>query len=221
MLDVLQRYSAKYTGVSFLTKTNIGKLVGKSRFTIIRVCKRLEDLGIIKQFDMKRKSDMKQTASAIVIQPVIIENATQEPPKMQHQDTLHKTTTNNKVIRKERANLQQDNITLPIPAHIPADFANLVTSYYRDTKTVFELWGRIRLAYIHSNVDRPLEELTDIAVNAFRESIAAIKLRRLKKGNSLDSLRGYLYGTTRKMLFDVSTRANGAYYVKDFAEIIG
>jgi Fe2+ or Zn2+ uptake regulation protein len=69
VLDVLSRHSCKYPGVSFLTKTNIGKLVGKSRRTIIRVCQRLEEQGIIRQYEMKRSSDMQQTSNAIVILP--------------------------------------------------------------------------------------------------------------------------------------------------------
>ena len=57
VLKVLHGYSAKHLGVSFLTKRNIGKLVGKSRATIIRVCNHLEDLGIIKQLEMNDELD--------------------------------------------------------------------------------------------------------------------------------------------------------------------
>ena len=69
VFDVLSRHSCKYPGVSFLTKTNIGKLVGKSRRTIIRVCQRLEELGIIRQYELRRQSDGQQTSNAIVILP--------------------------------------------------------------------------------------------------------------------------------------------------------
>jgi DNA-binding Lrp family transcriptional regulator len=71
VFDVLSRHSCKYPGVSFLTKTNIGKLVGKSRRTIIRVCQRLEEQGIIRQYELRRQSDGQQTSNAIVILPVI------------------------------------------------------------------------------------------------------------------------------------------------------
>ncbi|MBJ8026240.1 cytosolic protein, partial [Bacillus cereus] len=36
-------------------------------------CQHLESLGIIKQLEMKRKSDMRQTSNIIVIQPIIVE----------------------------------------------------------------------------------------------------------------------------------------------------
>jgi DNA-binding Lrp family transcriptional regulator len=70
VFDVLSRHSCKYPGVSFLTKTNIGKLVGKSRRTIIRICRRLEEQGIIRQYELRRQSDGQQTSNAIVILPV-------------------------------------------------------------------------------------------------------------------------------------------------------
>jgi hypothetical protein len=71
VFDVLSRHSCKYPGVSFLTKTNIGKLVGKSRRTIIRVCQRLEELGMIRQYELRRQSDGQQTSNAIVILPIV------------------------------------------------------------------------------------------------------------------------------------------------------
>ena len=77
-MDLLHRYNAKYTGVSFLRKNQIGDLIGKSRRTAIRACRRLEELGIIRQYEMKRSSDMQQTSNAIVVQPIHIEVVTQE-----------------------------------------------------------------------------------------------------------------------------------------------
>ncbi|MCZ0704107.1 HTH domain-containing protein [Natronobacillus azotifigens] len=80
VLDTLHRYSAKYQGVSFRTKNNLAIELKISRRTVIRACQKLESLGIIRQHDMKRKSDMKQTSNAIVIQP-IQQNVTQETKK--------------------------------------------------------------------------------------------------------------------------------------------
>lgn len=87
VLDILHRYAAKFKGVSFLTKNNIAEKLGKSRRTIIRVCRQLEQLGIIKQYEMKRRTDMRQTSNAIVIQP-IQEHVTQEQAEMSHQKEL-------------------------------------------------------------------------------------------------------------------------------------
>ena len=85
ILKLIGRYSVRYLGVSFLTKNKIGELVGKSRRTIIRICHELEQLGIIKQYHMKRSSDQQQTSNAIVIQPYIesvkSEHVTQDEPE--------------------------------------------------------------------------------------------------------------------------------------------
>ncbi|WP_209369634.1 helix-turn-helix domain-containing protein [Priestia megaterium] len=92
VLDLLHRYSAKYKGVSFLTKNHIAELVGRKRRTIIYICNRLEELGVIKQLETKRTSDMRQTSNAIVIQPIQEEkvadqeeNCTQETENIAHQ----------------------------------------------------------------------------------------------------------------------------------------
>ena len=92
LLDILHRYSAKYTGVSFLTKNNLAKMLGCTRKTITRKCNKFEMLGIIKQYETKRSSDMKQTSNAIVILPIQgkiqsekEQNVSQELNKMSHQ----------------------------------------------------------------------------------------------------------------------------------------
>ena len=72
VLDVLARYSCKKIGKSWLAKSTIAELVGKSRRTIIRVCNKLEKLGIIRQYERKRKTgDRRQTSNLIVILPAV------------------------------------------------------------------------------------------------------------------------------------------------------
>jgi len=73
VLDVLSKYSCVYKGVSYLCKRSIGLLVGKSKRTVVRVCNRLEDFGIIQQHDMNRfTGDRKQTSNAVVIAPIVM-----------------------------------------------------------------------------------------------------------------------------------------------------
>ncbi|ASN06855.1 hypothetical protein CFK40_18420 [Virgibacillus necropolis] len=70
VLDVLSQHSCKYPGLSYMTKSNIGKAVGKSRRTIIRICNRLEGYGIIRQYELKRViGDRRQSSNAVVIIP--------------------------------------------------------------------------------------------------------------------------------------------------------
>ena len=88
-----------------------------SRRTVIRVCLHLESLGIIKQLEMKRKSDMRQTSNAIVIQPIIVEEqvVTQAPIKNEGICHTNKTTTktlkqNIKDINIRNSNEAQSNV---------------------------------------------------------------------------------------------------------------
>ncbi|MBW3491121.1 HTH domain-containing protein [Bacillus sp. FDAARGOS_1420] len=73
VLDHLHNYSSKFLGVSFRTKKHIAEDLDISRRTVIRACQHLESLGMIKQLEMKRKSDMRQTSNIIIIQPIIAE----------------------------------------------------------------------------------------------------------------------------------------------------
>lgn len=71
VLDVLHRYSCKYPGVSYRSKTKMADELGISRKTVTRACKQLEDLGIIKQYELKRHNgDKRRSADAIVFMPV-------------------------------------------------------------------------------------------------------------------------------------------------------
>ncbi|MEC2928200.1 helix-turn-helix domain-containing protein [Bacillus tropicus] len=95
VLNHLHNHSAKFFGVSFKTKKKIAEALEISRRTVIRVCLRLESLGIIKQLEMKRKIDMRQTCNAIVIQPIIVEEQIVTPEPAKNDDFCHtnKTTT--------------------------------------------------------------------------------------------------------------------------------
>src|SRR5690606_10237490 len=54
-------------------KNNIAEAVGRVRRTVIRVCQRLEALGIIKQYETKRDGgDRRQSTNVIVIQADVL-----------------------------------------------------------------------------------------------------------------------------------------------------
>lgn len=83
VLNHLHTHSCKYFGVSFKSKKKIAEVLHISRRTVIRACQHLESLGIIKQLEMKRKSDMRQTSNIIVIQPIFTKDefVTEAPTK--------------------------------------------------------------------------------------------------------------------------------------------
>ncbi|MBJ8024951.1 helix-turn-helix domain-containing protein [Bacillus cereus] len=101
VLNHLQRHSAKYFGVSFKSKKKIAEVLHISRRTVIRVCQHLESLGIIKQLEMKRPSDMRQTSNIIVIQPIIVEEQLVTQDSTKNAEICHTKKTNTKTLKQK------------------------------------------------------------------------------------------------------------------------
>ncbi|MBG9536950.1 cytosolic protein [Bacillus thuringiensis] len=157
VLKHLHSHSCKYFGVSFKSKKKIAEALLISRRTVIRACLHLESLGIIKQLEMKRKSDMRQTSNIIVIQPIIVEKQIVTPSPDKNVEFCHtkKTTTislkqKNKNISKRNSiqnnstpeeNIKQTNF---IAHWVPERFASLASAYYSKAKTIQEFWRVVK-----------------------------------------------------------------------------
>lgn len=176
ILNLVQRYSTKHLGVSFLTKNRIASLLEISRRTVIRACQLLESLGIIKQYEMKRSTDMLQTSNAIVIQPleeVKEENVTQETPEMSHQ----KDNISLKQIHK--INHLNNKKRRPYIKFVPKNLQQYQAIFGPQTK---ELYGRIWLAAKKRNVAVDSGIMQEIAFKAFD------KMKQyVKEGRSLSN----------------------------------
>jgi DNA-binding MarR family transcriptional regulator len=97
VLEYLKRHSCKFTGVSWKGKRKIAADLGMSDKTVTRICKWLEENGFIRQYEMKRPSDMRQTANAIVIQPIedaeiVAQVSDKEPAELSDQENLYSKT---------------------------------------------------------------------------------------------------------------------------------
>jgi DNA-binding Lrp family transcriptional regulator len=186
ILNFIQRFSAKYIGVSFLTKNNIADKLEISRRTVIRCCQQLEDLGIIKQYEMKRRSDMLQTSNAIVIQPVNNVDVTQDPEEMSRQEDKSYSLKQNHYIHNTYP-------SGPVPATPYAMFKQFVNNFVNDPKLTNRLYG-IYLAqssYIRDNYDSG--ELLNIGLQAIKETFQATKRKKLR------NITGYYHGTICRM----------------------
>ena len=180
VLDLLHRYSAKYTGVSFLLKNTIAKELEISRRTVIRACQQLESLGIIRQYEMKRKTDMMQTSNAIVIQPITdsqkrpLEQVadTQESPKVSH--------PKNNISLKQNININHlNNKRSPYIKFVPKSLQHFQAIF---GKRVKDLYGRIWLAAKKLNVSVDQETMQEIGF------IAMDKLKQyVKEGRQLST----------------------------------
>ncbi|BAR85711.1 MULTISPECIES: helix-turn-helix domain-containing protein [Bacillus cereus group] len=225
VLNKLHNYSSKFFGVSFRTKKHIAEDLNISRRTVIRVCLHLESLGIIKQLEMKRKSDMRQTSNAIVIQPIVEEHVvTQAPVKNEEKCHTNKTTTKtlkqnikdiNKRNSNEHSNTPEKNIEqADFVAHwVPERFVSLVSSFYSESKTIQELWKVVRQCnkiVNHTTGDKAFtkdQELT-IGLKAIKEFVMKIKSgTKMKKGKF-----AYFNGIVNKLM-------DKFYFDKEFMAI--
>jgi hypothetical protein len=70
----------------------------------------------------------------------------------------------------------------------PDCLIKLVKPLFPNVKEVYELYGKVKLAHLKSNLERPLEELETITITAISDAMSALKLRRIKKGYSYDAV---------------------------------
>ncbi|EOW8912835.1 helix-turn-helix domain-containing protein [Listeria monocytogenes] len=199
ILQHLKQYSCKYEGVSFQSKNNIANELNLSKRTIIRNCNLLEQLGIIKQYAMKRKSDMLQTSNAIVIQPFINEYSeivTQESPKLSLQE--------NNIFFKKNNNIKRTSYIdhTYLPSFIDSSFIDTARPFFTPEK-IYELWLRVLIAYKKSNVSRPLPEVIETVIKALKETVFIYK-----QGKIETSLEGYFYRLCENYLAVVKRREN-------------
>ncbi|AMW61485.1 HTH binding domain protein [Bacillus phage Juglone] len=155
LLDLLKRHSCKHLGVSFLSKNSLADKLELSYKTIQRLMIRLTDFGFIKEYAMKRRSNMYQTSNAVIIQPVKTDSSNKEEPK-QVEKSPSKTTnknlkTNNINTYKERTVIHNNTNTVnniknaEFVAHwVPARFTELSNSYFSKAREVEELWKVVR-----------------------------------------------------------------------------
>lgn len=197
ILKLLHRHSCKHIGVSFLSKNSIAAKLEISRMTVIRCCKQLESLGIIKQFEMKRKSDMLQSSNAIVIQPYV----TQEKSKIERKCDTNKTKsaskTNTKDYVEETSQLEiklDDLDASYIPDEVvPEGFKMTVKPFFNAQKTI-DLWHKVKLVCSKLSLRKdPLDYVTT-AIRSFKDSIYQSKTKRVH------DFRGYYYGTLMAQL---------------------
>jgi DNA-binding Lrp family transcriptional regulator len=195
VLEHLKRHSCKYFGVSFQTKNNIAEALGLVRITIIRICKKLEKLGIIKQYEMKRKSDMRQTSNAIVIQPIpkkgnVTQDVTQESREnvTPRKNILFKSSSNKNNNNKVNNNVKEVEFDHTyLPSFIDRSFIETAKPFC-SAKEIYNMWFWIKVAYKKFKLDKPLSEYMEVVNKAFKETVFLYK-----QGRITDSFSGYFY----------------------------
>lgn len=220
VLNKLHNYSSKFLGVSFRTKKHIAEDLDISRRTVIRACHHLESLGIIKQLEMKRKSDMRQTSNIIIIQPIITEEqlVTEAPTKTL--EICHTKKTNTKILKQkikdiykrnsnEDSNTSEENIEqADFVAHwVPKRFASLASAYYSKAKTIQEFWRVVKqcnrvVNHTTGQTAFDKEQELRISVQAMKEFTMKVKDGVKMKKGKFAYFNGIVNNLMNKYYFD-------------------
>lgn len=204
ILDVISQYACKYVGVCYLSKTNIGKAVGKVRRTVIRVCNRLEALGIIKQYESKRDGgDRRQSTNVIVI---LASNSptsdvpTSEQPQVTPDMSRHKTPINKPNNNTYKETLSADEIIKRGLKHaIPTPIYRAMAPFFGGQE-LYDTYGILLRA--KASIDRSitLETHGQAYIDAFMNVV------RLYKADKVRSLNGLLYSAWQSVTATIKRR---------------
>ncbi|MED1405378.1 helix-turn-helix domain-containing protein [Bacillus mycoides] len=220
VLAHLHNYSAKFFGVSFKTKKKIAEALNISRRTVIRACQHLESIGIIKQLEMKRKSDMKQTSNVIVIQPIIVEEQIVTPYPSENEEICHTNKTTTKTLKQnikdinkrnsnDTSNTTEDNIKqADFVAHwVPERFVSLTSSFYDESKTIQEFWKIVKQCnrvINHTTGDTAFnkDHALTIGLKSIKEFVMKVKSGVKMKNGKFAYFNGIVNNLMDKYFFD-------------------
>jgi len=79
-----------------------------------------------------------------------------------------------------------------VPSCIPPSFKEAVQPFFNCADDIYHLWGKVQLVHKISRLEKPVEDLVSIAVQAFKETVFAYKRNRIKT-----TFEAYFFGTLR------------------------
>lgn len=231
VLKTLYTHSVKVIGVSFAKYDYIAEKANISCRTVIRAMNKLEEMGIIKRIPTSRPNG-KRGVNIIVIQKIDLTIPSEDMPNnnMSPQLVTADVTTENKknqdhsVMRNtKRTNVKLDNQQETIesinnkeldatfvPSNVPRSFVDTVKPFFNSAKQIYNLFQRVQIAYEKCKLDRPIDELVDVAINSFKQTVFAKKMNRIKK-----TFEGYFYSVLYAN-FVVEKRRENRHLLYDF-----
>ncbi|PMC35993.1 hypothetical protein CJ195_17225 [Bacillus sp. UMB0899] len=237
VLTFIWRHSVKVIGVSFAKYDTIADEVELNRRTVIRVVKTLENLGLIKKVPTARMNG-KQGVNLLVIQPFqsieeLLPNNT-SPHDVTLDVTPNKTENKQSSLcenkTKIRTNVTELENTEPVeqlksntfnsisdheidesflPEIVHIKFIEAVKPFFHATD-IYRLWNRVLIAYNKINPQRYIDDLIDVVVYAFKQTVFMKRMRKIHT-----SFEGYFYRTLYGML-NVEKRRENRHVLYDF-----
>ncbi|MBU7592457.1 helix-turn-helix domain-containing protein [Metabacillus halosaccharovorans] len=235
VLTFIWRHSVKVFGVSFAKYDTIAAGVELNRRTVIRVVKTLENLGFLKKVPTARMNG-KQGVNLLIIQPYqsiddLLTNH-MPPHDVTHDVTPNKTENKQSSLcenkPKKRTNVTETNHITPVeqqsdnssnndheidasfvPEIVHEKFIQAAKPFFH-AFDIYRLWKRVLIAYNKLNFKRCIEDVMDIIVYAFKQTVF---MKRMRKIHS--SFEGYFYRTLYSML-NVEKRRENRHLLYDF-----
>ncbi|MFD0768891.1 helix-turn-helix domain-containing protein [Bacillus sp. CGMCC 1.60114] len=74
------------------------------------------------------------------------------------------------------------------PENVPRKFKAAVAPFFNSAEKIYKLYGRVLVAYKRSKLDKPIADVIEHAVQAFKETVFAEKAKRIH-----NTFEGYFY----------------------------
>jgi Fe2+ or Zn2+ uptake regulation protein len=184
VLNLLHRYSAKHTGVSFLAKKAIAAILNCSKRTVIRACQLLESLGIIRQLPMKRKSDMLQTSNAIIMQPfcdvekaTVTQEVSETNSNLSLQEDNYSSLKQNIINKRNNKRLTSDFCNEKIPQAF-VKYASIIND---SLQFVEKLWSKVQIAAWKNSCEKRADQVESISIQSIKQLIRKVKVAKVRE----------------------------------------
>ncbi|MDT8863059.1 hypothetical protein N0O92_23180 [Alkalihalobacillus sp. MEB130] len=211
-LLTLIQYSVKIPGVCNakickLVQATHAKNKGISRTTFERMLKKGMILGLFTTYKTIRKKGGKShnvyvfnhfdvSKSEKLTQRVIPQTPVTSSPlatkTVPESISLKSKKIKEKDLRKET--LDSLDYTYA-PSNIPTQFVKAVKPFFPSARDICALWDRAKIAYNARNYDQPIDEFSDIIIQAFKQTVYRHKRKQIKTG-----FMQYFYGVLVAML---------------------
>lgn len=201
ILHIISQYACKYIGVCYLSKQKIAEASGfTSRRTAIRACNRLEQLGVINQYETRRvKGDKRRSVNIIVIQriagekvednPFIKQESQREVTGESHTKEALYQSPNKAYTYKDTWEETEYAYKRGLKITIPEVFYNAFTPFF-NARELYDIYGILLRA--KATVKERVFSLEDKAEEYIDYFYNVI---RLYKWGKVTNLKGYLYRT--------------------------
>ncbi|MGW6150768.1 helix-turn-helix domain-containing protein [Bacillus mycoides] len=74
------------------------------------------------------------------------------------------------------------------PENVPSQFRDVVAPFFKSADKIYKLYHRVLIAYKRSKIDKPIEQVTGQAIQAFKETVFAKKANKIRS-----TFEGYFY----------------------------